>query len=261
MGQENTSLYKIKGKKRDQKPFTAKQFSDILGLLFELDALAHSMYRKGVNLSFYIKKYDPKTKKMPIYMVKVEGKHQFVYTDAELASIVEKEEKTKGKIEIVEKDANGNGEHDQKLDLIEFYEAEDILNIKQKLEKFDISIDLYESEAPEDKEKEKQAKAPIFVMITESGKEIELFSLKEMISAVKKVAHEGMSVQRYKGLGEMNPEQLWVSTMDPESRTILQVTLEDAVKADEIFTILMGDMVEPRREFIERHAKEANIDV
>ena len=71
----------------------------------------------------------------------------------------------------------------------------------------------------------------------------------------------GAKVNRYKGLGEMNPEQLWETTMNPDNRVIVQITIEDAEKADEAFTILMGDQVEPRRRFIETNAQYAKLDV
>jgi DNA gyrase subunit B len=87
-------------------------------------------------------------------------------------------------------------------------------------------------------------------------------SVVQVIETVKSLGQRGLSVQRYKGLGEMNPEQLWETTMDPAKRVLLQVTLENVYTAEEIFSILMGEQVEPRRHFIEQHALEVrNLDI
>ena len=101
---------------------------------------------------------------------------------------------------------------------------------------------------------------PYRIQTREGPKEIS--SSTELLEMVYATAKKGLTIQRYKGLGEMNPTQLWETTMDPERRTLLQVNVQDSVQADEIFTILMGDQVEPRREFIVTHALEArNIDI
>ncbi len=98
-----------------------------------------------------------------------------------------------------------------------------------------------------------------FPIIIKNEAEVEIRSASELLDYIAESGKKGATIQRYKGLGEMNPQQLWETTMNPETRTSLKVTLEDAMKADYIFTILMGDKVEPRREFIEQHAREVRV--
>lgn len=238
LGREGHEFIRLK----EKQTFTDNQFKDLLQLLVELEKLGKILEKKGVDFAKYLCFRHPKTKKMPIYKVKVEGKDQFLYSDKELAALSDKEDKEFEK------------------EVLELFEAHEIEQIIAKIEKLGLDILSYYPKECLDKEAKTKPK-PLY-RITNDKEQKELFSLKDVLAYIKEAASKGMHIQRYKGLGEMNPQQLWETTMDPEKRTILQVKLEDSVAADKMFTVLMGDVVEPRRQFIEEYAHQVkNLDI
>jgi DNA gyrase subunit B len=150
---------------------------------------------------------------------------------------------------------------------IEFDEEHEAFRIEFERDGLRLKIDDSFLSSPDFKELQglyqdlmRLGKAPYRVRCKDEIKEFN--SIRELFSHILSIAKKGITIQRYKGLGEMNPQQLWETTMNPEKRTLLRVSIEDSVKANEIFTILMGDQVEPRKDFIAQHALEVrNLDI
>ena len=247
--------------------------------LVELDHLAANIERRGVSFAKYLELYNAKSKKIPMYRVQTGEGTQYVADDEALAAVVKKLEKTKqGGIDVAEgekKKMTSSG-----FDIVEFYEADDIAEKVHALTRLGFEVheiapkeeELEERYVPRakrsrarrtQKSRVKKSDAKQFpFMLTDGKAEYYHESLLEVLSWIKTEGRKGITIQRYKGLGEMNPEQLWETTMNPGTRTLLKVTMEDAVKADEMFSVLMGDEVEGRRDFIQKHAREVkNLDI
>lgn len=244
LGMEGVQLKK-KGKKA---VFAGKDLQDIMALVQALEDLKISLARKGIQMDHYLVARDKK-KGFPAYLVREQSDYAetFLYSEQELEAFLRKHTL---EIQPTNKEGQLEVEKETPFEELEIFEGKELEKIERRLAKYNFELADYLGKEGEG------------FQITLEKKSEELKSLADSLNWVKENGKRGITIQRYKGLGEMNPQQLWETTMNPETRTILRVTLEDAVEADEIFTVLMGDQVGPRRLFIQRHSRAVrNLDI
>jgi len=249
----------------DDKELTETQLSDMLILLEGLNKYANAIRRHGGDFGDYLEHRHAESKALPRHLVKVragnEEKTRYFHTEEELNRFGQDNPDLRlfgeddGDTAVVERQrTNGGSGPLRRARHVEVHESKAIEKLLEKLAATGLNVEHY---AAQDK--------PLFELIEGEGDKERikpLFSIAEILTSVLEVGRHGLQIKRFKGLGEMNPKELFETTMNPEKRKLLRIDLTDAVEAEEMFTRLMGDEVEPRRQFIEDNALNVrNLDV
>ena len=268
-GRNSADVTAINPANGKSKKLTPDELRGILKILADLEATLRHLERKGLHLEDFLEMADKG--KLPLFRVEDgAGEYLYFYSDKEWREYRDKyvaEQKEKLKAEMLERaqsakkpeeqDVVAEAEVDEEAlepDMQELWEMARLGKIADTLKGMGLDLKWY------DVTRDEKTK-PLFKAVLGSA-ERDGYSLKDLIETVRDAGRAGAQIQRYKGLGEMNPDQLWETTMDPKRRRLLKVVLEDPADAELAFTTLMGDKVEPRRAFIEKHAKEVrNLDV
>ena len=251
LGAEDVSL-KLSAK----KTLNNKQMNEILELLITLDKYTRSIKRHGGNFAQYVEQRK-KSGELPTHLIKVrdgneEAVHYF-HSDTELAKFAKKNtdlnlfgDPSEDSVKSVKNGTARRALH------VELHESKPVQDLLGKLSRKGLPVDHYEAQ---DK--------PLFDLVEGDEERVHpLFSLSEVLSTIIEIGRRGMQIKRFKGLGEMNPKELFETTMNPETRKLLRVELTDLVEAERMFVDLMGDEVAPRRKFIEDNALNVrNLDI
>ncbi|NBR86280.1 MAG: DNA topoisomerase (ATP-hydrolyzing) subunit B [Verrucomicrobia bacterium] len=241
----------------DGREFTPKQLEEILSLLESLDKYATFIRRQGGDFAAYVEKRNA-DHAFPVYLIKVrEGNDETVHYFDNLADVEQFKAENQdlyGEGEAREKAEKARTQSRRAVGVDLHLESKAIGELLGKLAKKGLAVDHY---AAQDK--------PLFELTEGEGERAHvtpLFSIPEILEGVKTVGKKGMQIYRFKGLGEMDAKELFETTMNPVKRKLLRIDLTDAVEAEEMFVRLMGDEVEPRRQFIEDNALNVrNLDV
>ena len=234
--------------------------------LAALEEALIALERRGISLKIHAERQNPETLKLPVYHVFLGIQEHWFTTREELDAFVAEQEAATGQELRVDagtlpsSSTNGEAPSDgplsaPKLRIIELHEVRTINTLLGDLDSLGFSI---EALIPQDRTGQEGSRYTLRRGDSETGLE----DLRGLPAAIRTAGEKGLQITRFKGLGEMNAEELRETTLDPANRTLLQVKMEDAGSADELFRVLMGDTVEPRREFIQKHALDVkNLDV
>lgn len=253
LGTEGTVM-EIESKK---EKIDNSKLKKLLQLLVQMEESAKILRKKGISLDKFLKLRDKKSGGLPLYKVSCRSETSYIYSEEELERFIKEKQQAEGKeLEILEE--GGIGEAIQKkeegvMEVIEYHESKEIEKTVKTIESYACSIDEYFDG--------RDGKKPGYKLIS-GDIETYAYSLNDVLSKIREIGRKGLEIQRYKGLGEMNAEELAETTMNINTRTLLKVKVEDAAKADAVFSTLAGKDVQRRREFIEKHALEVrNLDV
>ncbi|NLX98869.1 MAG: DNA gyrase subunit B [Rhodopirellula sp.] len=244
----------------DGRMIEGEQMAGLCRTLSALEDALVALERRGISLRQHAVRQDAATGRLPVYHVFLGSEEHWFATRQELDDVLAKQEEKVGeelKVTDAPADGNGNGETPKaaKLHIVELHEVRSINNQLAELRQMGFELD---SLIPQERTGVEEPRYKLRRGEAEYG----IQDLRNLLAAIRTSGEKGLQITRFKGLGEMNAEELRETTLDPANRTLLQVRMEDAGAADDLFRILMGDKVEPRREFIEKHALEVrNLDV
>ncbi|MDE3047334.1 MAG: DNA topoisomerase (ATP-hydrolyzing) subunit B [Verrucomicrobiota bacterium] len=240
-----------------EKSYGKEETEQLMELIMDGATFIGSIERKGVPFREFIAA--KQEERYPQYQIAL-GEHlKFVYTEEELLAFKKqhqeaeklKHEETLASIPPEELTEEMKTFVPKPLAFMELYDVNRLIALQEKLSAYHLKLEQYLI-----------ANGELFEVLEEGGKATTWHTLRELIDAIRSNGRKGVEVQRYKGLGEMNADQLWETTMNPAVRTLVKVTLPDAIAADRMFSMLMGEEVEPRRAFIETHALSVkNLDI
>jgi DNA gyrase subunit B len=260
MGLDGTEL-QIRGASpaRRKKPlsFSGAKLRELVELLEQFAEKTHLTERRGLEFSELMD--NRKNGKLPSHWIVLNGRNVFCHSPAEYEKILTAHENS---LLDEENGSNGDGEGHQRDRIqkrAELHEVREIEKLFQKLKTRGLSMEDFFLRREELVTGEK---SPAKFVLINDGEERELDNAAEIAPGVRQIGSKGIEIKRFKGLGEMNADELWETTMDPERRVLLRVKAEDIEEAERMFPLLMGDNVERRRNFIEEHALEVkNLDV